>query len=237
MRVVSWNIRLGIEVGRAIDALTTHPNLQDADVILLQEMDDVGPVQIADALGLESVYEAGCMVKGTDKPFGNAVLARGSVGDSVAVSLPYPGRVLGLRSRIAVQSAVTVEPMSGGSSMDLMVWSVHAEIPTLPHRLQRAQYQTVADCAAGFAGTHTLAGGDFNTASRRSVRALVESMEGAGMHRLLADGQKTFSRFGRSFELDHLFASGFTSVDSGVVRGHGASDHDPVWAVLDPIDP
>ncbi len=236
MRVVSWNIRLGLKVDRAIHALTTNPDLVGADLILLQEMDDDGPIEIAEALGLQSAYEAGCMVKGTDRPFGNAILARGNVGEAQAVGLPYPGRFLGLRSRVAVQSAVTVEPLDGDGPHDLMVWSVHAEIPTLPHRLQVAQYREVAETVAASGHPRSIVGGDFNTASKRSIRGLVSSMERAGMARVLPAGQKTFRRFGRFFELDHLFASGFTIVDSGYSRDHDASDHDPVWALLEPID-
>ena len=176
------------------------------------------------------------MVKGTDRPFGNAILARGNVGEAQAVGLPYPGRFLGLRSRVAVQSAVTVEPLDGDGPHDLMVWSVHAEIPTLPHRLQVAQYREVAETVAASGHPRSIVGGDFNTASKRSIRGLVSSMERAGMARVLPAGQKTFRRFGRFFELDHLFASGFTIVDSGYSRDHDASDHDPVWALLEPID-
>lgn len=235
MRVVSWNVQLGIEVGRAIDALKSNPDLKDVDLLLLQEMDDVGPSEIAEALGLQSVYFAGCTVKGTGKPFGNAILARGRVGEAVTINLPYPGRFLGLRPRIAVQAAVTVEPLGGKGPHELMVWSVHAETATLPHRFQVAQYREIADRIVASSHSGAIVGGDFNTASNRSIRGLVANMERAEMTRLLPPGQTSFSRFRRSFELDHLFGSGFEVVESGLSRDHDASDHDPVWAVVRPI--
>lgn len=232
MRVVSWNIELGAGIDRAIEVLATHPDLRDADLILLQEMDDVGPAQIAEALGLDSAYRAGCRHTETGKPFGNAILARGAVGEPAAHRLPHLARFMGMR-RIAVQAAVTVKPATSDSVHEIMAWSVHAEISTLPHRFQVAQYREVADQVISAAEHKSIVGGDFNTASKRSIRGLVEHMERAEMQRLLQDGERTFFRFGRPFELDHLFAKGFEVVSSGVARDHDASDHDPVWAVLD----
>ncbi len=234
MRVISWNIELGLGVERAIDALTAHPDLKDADLILLQEMDDVGPAQIADALGLRSVYRAGCKHDDTGKPFGNAILARGTIGEETVIRLPHLARFMGMR-RIALQSPVTVRPLHGQGPHELMVWSVHAEISTLPHRRQVAQYREVADRVISARAPRSIVGGDFNTASGRSIRGLVEHMERAGLARLLPAGQQTFHRFGRPFELDHLFACGFDVVASGVCADHDASDHDPVWALLRPV--
>ncbi len=231
MRVVSWNIELGQGIDRAIDVLTTDPDLKDADLILLQEMDDVGPQRIAEALGLAAVYRAGCKHGDTGKPFGNAILVRGEVGEAKAIRLPHLARFMGMR-RIAVQAPVTVRPSAGGDPHDIQVWSVHAEISTLPHRRQVAQYREVADQVVGAGQPKAVVGGDFNTASGRSIRGLVEHMERAHMVRVLPPGQQTFFRFGRPFELDHLFAKGFDVIDSGVTVGHHASDHDPVWALL-----
>ncbi len=231
MRVVSWNIELGLGIDRAIDAFTSHPDLAGADLILLQEMDDVGPSQIAAALGLDSTYRAGCKHEETGKPFGNAILARGSVGEPEVIRLPHLARFMGMR-RIALQAPITLQPKSSDEPIELVAWSVHAEISTLPHRFQVAQYSAVADRVISVGSARSIVGGDFNTASNRSIRGLVENLERAGQRRVSAAGTRTFTRFGRPFELDHLFAAGFEVLRSGVVRGHGASDHDPVWADL-----
>lgn len=229
MRVVTWNIEHGLGIDAAINALTNHPDLRDADLVLLQEMDDEGPGQIAEALGLHHQYRAGCTHTETGRPFGNAILARGSVGDPTVVQLPHVARLLGQR-RVAVQAAVALELSSG--SVDLMAWSVHAEVSTLPHRYQVAQYSEVADSVLASPAHASLVAGDFNTASGRSVRGLVQHMMRAGMERANASSGRTFTRFGRGFELDHIFVKGFDVVDAGVVSKHNASDHDPVWTVL-----
>ena len=49
IRVVSWNIQYGIDIETAVDVLLTHPDLRDADVICLQEMDEEGTKEIAEA--------------------------------------------------------------------------------------------------------------------------------------------------------------------------------------------
>ena len=237
MRVVSWNIELGLGVDRAIDALATHPKLKDADLVLLQEMDDVGTEQIARALGLSFGYRAGCKHTDTGKPFGNAILARGDVGEATALRLPHLGRFMGMR-RVAVNAVVSIPTMAGSDdradAIEISVWSVHAEISTLPHKQQVAQYRTIADHVIADRYPATIVGGDFNTASQRSIRGLVDNMERAGTRRVLDAGTHSFVRFGRPWELDHLFVAGLEVAANGVVRGHGASDHDPVWADLAP---
>ena len=231
IRVVSWNIEFGQEIDGAIDAFSSHPDLSGADLILLQEMDDVGPARIADALGLDHAYEAGCKAKETGKPFGNAILARGTVGEPTANRLPHVSPLFGMR-RIAVQAPVTLAAAPGREPLELTAWSVHAEISTLPHRFQVAQYGAVADQVISTGSQRSIVGGDFNTASKRSIRGLVEHMARAGAPRVSLVGEPTFFRFGSSFELDHLFARGFDHVRCGVVRDHGVSDHDPVWTLL-----
>lgn len=234
MRVVSWNIEHGIGIDAAIDALATHPDLASADVLLLQEMDDEGPGQIAEALGLGYQYRAGCKHTATGRPFGNAILARGTVGEPTVMELPHLARIIGQR-RVAVHAPVTIE--QAPRSFELMAWSVHAEVSTLPHRRQLAQYRAVADSVHDSSADIAVVAGDFNTASSRSVRGLVDSMTAVGMQRANATSGRTFTRFGLGFELDHIFTKGLDLIDVGVVSGHGASDHDPVWAEFERAQP
>jgi len=229
IRVVTWNIEHGQRVDRAIDRLTKHPHLADADLVLLQEMDDQGPEQIAQALGMTHQYFAGCTHTGTGRPFGNAILVRGSIDESEAMFLPHLARILGQR-RIAVRGRVRLDRLPDASPVS--VWSVHAEVSTLPHRRQVAQYRTVANSVDAAGTTRSIVAGDFNTASSRSLRALVEQMASTGLSRVNEQSGRTFTRFGRGFELDQIFARGFTTLGVGVVDDHGASDHDPVWATL-----
>lgn len=225
---MTWNIEHGEAVEAAIHQLTTDPHLADADLVLLQEMDDQGPGRIAEALGMTHRYFAGCTHTGTGRPFGNAILARGTILGCEVIVLPHLARVLGQR-RTAVQGTVELDRF-GGEQM--VVWSVHAEVSTLPHRRQVAQYQTVANAVAASNAERALVCGDFNTASTRSLRALTAAMTTVGAERANASAGRTFTRFGRGFELDQIFTRGFDVVEVGVVHGHGASDHDPVWATL-----
>ena len=50
IKLVSFNIEFGIKLEEAIEELQTSENLRDADIILLQEMDEVGTETIAQTL-------------------------------------------------------------------------------------------------------------------------------------------------------------------------------------------
>ena len=52
LRVVSFNIEYALRVDSAIAVLAGDPALRNADVILLQEMDENGTRRIADTLGM-----------------------------------------------------------------------------------------------------------------------------------------------------------------------------------------
>lgn len=58
LRIVSFNIKFGRRIDAAIEVLGTG-NLRGADVLALQEMDEVGVERIARALKLNYVYYPG----------------------------------------------------------------------------------------------------------------------------------------------------------------------------------
>ena len=47
IKVISWNVRFSEAIETGIAELTTVPELQDADILLLQEMDELGVEAIA----------------------------------------------------------------------------------------------------------------------------------------------------------------------------------------------
>ena len=84
--------------------------------------------------------------------------------------------------------------------------------------------------AAELAESRVVIGGDFNSASARSIRVFDSAMGEAGFTRASATVGSTFERFGRPFTLDHLYAHGLRAQVSGVVASASASDHQPVWS-------
>lgn len=226
LRTVTWNIQFGRRAVEAAAILAEHPDLRDADVVLLQEMDESGTATIADRLGVDYRYAAASTHPQTGRAFGNAILTRGRLSDPEVVPLPHVAAVQG-QPRIALTAAVDID------GVELAAVSVHTETPALSHRKRLLQFVELGDRVADLTRDRVIVGGDFNTASPRSIHAVTEELARRGLHRMSAGGGRTLRRAGREFVLDHVFARGFAPVSTGTVRGLDVSDHDPVWAELD----
>ncbi len=102
--VVNYNIDHGREVTKAIEAFETHEPLPGADIILLQEMDEVGTERMARALGYDFVYYPATVAR-HGRNFGNAILARWPLSRARKLILPELHPVNGVM-RIAVGATV-----------------------------------------------------------------------------------------------------------------------------------
>ncbi len=220
--VVSWNIQHGLEVERAAAELSARDELRNADIVLLQEMDELGTVRIAEALGLDYVYATAGTHSQTGRNFGNAILSRWSMAESEALLLPYKA-VIGGHPRVVVGATVSV----GGIA--IRACSVHTEIPSLSSGKRLRQFEAIAAATAGWRSELLVLGGDFNTVTRRSINALATRMASVGAARASAGAGTTLRRGGREFTLDHVFVRGLIPDAAGVVREIGASDHRPLW--------
>lgn len=225
IRLVSWNIQFGVEVAAATRELAEHPDLRDADIILLQEMDEVGTAALAESLSLNYVYGAPGVHKQTGRNFGNAVLSPWPVGAPDVVLLPYKSAVNG-QERVLVHTVVTVD----GEPID--VGSVHTEVPSLSSPKRLRQFDQIGLAARSWSSERLIVGGDFNTITRRGVRAVAERMAVVGATRVTEGVGPTLRRRGQEFSLDHVFVSGLDRIAAGVVAGSDASDHRPLWVTL-----
>ena len=230
IRLVSWNIQFGVEVEAATRQLAEHPDLRDADIILVQEMDETGTAALAESLSLNHVYGAPGPHKQTGRNFGNAVLSPWPIGPPDVVRLPYKSSVNG-QERVLVHTGITID----GISID--VGSVHTEVPSLSSPKRLRQFDQIGLAASRWPSERLIVGGDFNTITRRGIRAVSERMEAVGASRLNDGVGPTLRRRGQEFALDHLFARGLRRVDAGVVHGITASDHRPLWVVLEVEQP
>ncbi len=228
MRVVSWNIKFGRNVDLAAGQLQALPELADADVVLLQEMDESGTKLIAEQLDADYAFAAAAPHRETGRPFGNAIVSRWPIADVVEIELPHVASVRG-QPRSATHARLRID------GADIFVYSVHTEIPTMGYRKRREQVITLLDHVETLeADARVLVGGDFNTAARWDIGVLRSLMDTANFAAVSQRSGPTFGRFGRPFTLDHLFARGLRSTGSGAVTDATASDHLPVWAEVDP---
>lgn len=230
IRLVSWNIQFGVEVAAATRELAENPDLRDADIILLQEMDEVGTAALAESLSLNYVYGAPGVHKQTGRNFGNAVLSPWPLGAPDVVRLPYKSAVNG-QERVLVHTVVTV------AGVPIDVGSVHTEVPSLSSPKRLRQFDQIGLAARSWPSERLIVGGDFNTITKRGVRAVAERMAVVGATRVTEGLEPTLRRKGREFALDHVFVRGLLRVTAGVVTGCDASDHRPIWVTLQDHEP
>jgi endonuclease/exonuclease/phosphatase family metal-dependent hydrolase len=221
IRVVTFNIELSERIDRAIEVLEREP-LRTADILALQEMDEVGVERIARTLGLDYVYFPAVVHPLNHRYFGPAVLSRWPIERGWKVVLPHAGSQRHQR-RTATGAVVLVH------GTPVRVYAVHLEIQTRLSRAEhRDQAEAILDDAAGSRDPVVIAG-DFNS-------------HDIGWYLEKQGYRWPTERVGRTtalFSFDHIFARGLTTpaepVAAGVVRNNlGASDHRPVWADLVP---
>jgi endonuclease/exonuclease/phosphatase family metal-dependent hydrolase len=217
VRVVSFNIAFGVEVDSAIALLASEPELREADVILLQEMDEAATRRVADALSLWYVYYPSVFHLRTRRHFGNAVLSRWPIVEDEKIILPHLSR-LARTQRIATGATILV------GSTPVRVYSTHLATPMdIGPAARRDQLREIIVDAASY--RHVVLGGDMND---YAVGNLARKM---GYGWPTRRGPPT-TRFGR---WDHIFFKGLTSPESGasgtIPDARGSSDHLPVWAI------
>jgi endonuclease/exonuclease/phosphatase family metal-dependent hydrolase len=228
-RVVSFNIAYGIEVDRAIEVLRGTGPLHDADLLALQEMDAPGTERIAKALGMNAVYFPSGVHPKHRRDFGCAILSPWPLKEPRKLLLPQAARGSGLR-RAAV-SAVVVR-----GSERILAYSVHLPSPLAVSGGSRKEQLRVLAAEAGAAELPVVIAGDFNSHDK------VEELARAGFAWLTRDVGATtrFSLLGiplAGLAYDHVLARGLRLAPgpgaTGVVADNrGASDHKPIWAVL-----
>lgn len=226
MKVVSWNIVHGIDIDGAVEALRSDERLAESDVLLLQEMDEIGVRAVADALGLHYVYAPASVHPKSGRDFGNAVLTPTPLTEPTVVELPHKAPVGG-QPRIAISTTSRI------AGRDVALCTTHTEIPAMSTAKRYEQFTVVATTAAAHNTDQVVVGGDFNTVTAKGIRTLVGLFDEVEFRHVSIDAVPTLRRVGQHFTLDHLFARGLWPVESGVVRGLGASDHAPIWAVLE----
>lgn len=218
LRIVTFNLQFAREIDRALDLFRGDPDLREADLIALQEMDAPGVERLARELGYDYVYYPAAFHPRGGRDFGNGVLVRGRILADHKLLLPHPSRSRGLQ-RIAVAADVEVD------GRRLRAYSLHLETPAEIWPWQRRQQLAVVLADAAGAGGPVVIAGDFN--DRDVVGPMLEA---AGFTWVSRQARRTVG----PFAWDHVFARGLGEpARSGVVRDNRrASDHRPVWAEL-----
>jgi endonuclease/exonuclease/phosphatase family metal-dependent hydrolase len=216
LRIVTFNIKLGRKIDRAIEVLNSD-SLRNADVIALQEMDEVGVERIARALKLNYAYYPGSIHPTDHRYFGPALLSRWPVEGSWKVLLPHAGLIRHQR-RTATAAVLRIR------GERVLAYAVHLETQLkISESSREDQVLAILRDAGPFPGPVVIAG-DFNS-------------EGIGPFLVRHGFTWLTARVGPSisfFSWDHIFVRRLSPTSGvGLVKDvRGASDHRPVWGVV-----
>ncbi len=179
---VAWNVERGIAYPALAQSLKTHPQLADADLMLLTEVDigmgrshnrDV-PRQLAAELGMGYVFANQhivlCSGDATERDHGRpntlalhgcALLTRYPIRRFLAVPLPeFRDKFHVVEKRLGTKRALMCEVELPCGRTTVVV--AHLD-PFSPPRHRGRQIQIIADALARFGGRQVLLGGDLNT--------------------------------------------------------------------------
>ncbi len=227
IKVVTFNIKLSEEIPEAIADLGRTPELLDADIILLQEMDDEGVATIAQSLNYNFVYYPASIHYKHGKNYGNAILSKWPIKDYRKIVLPYE-HPMNKQIRIAAIATILVD------EFEVLVYSVHTEMFWLGGKKKLDQVDAVLRNVADHF-EHVIIGGDFNTNTENGVRETEKLFTQAGFLRAskrVGATSKVDLLGLTDFELDHIFVKGFTPITCGKCEDAQSSDHYPVWVTL-----
>ncbi|MGH9259886.1 MAG: endonuclease/exonuclease/phosphatase family protein [Acidimicrobiales bacterium] len=217
IRVVTFNVKYSLRVDEAIHLLRTDAALRDADILLLQEMDEPGVRAVADSLRMSWVYYPASRHPRTGRDFGNAVLARWPIADDRKIVLPHLARFR-RSQRAAVGATVLV------AGLPVRAYSVHlATVIGNGPTERREQLAAVLDDAAAFPAV--VIAGDFNS----------ETVPDYAAERGYAWPSRGLPHTNAWWTFDHVLLRGLALAGDGSIGvrdAAGASDHKPVWVVL-----
>jgi endonuclease/exonuclease/phosphatase family metal-dependent hydrolase len=216
LRIVTFNIKYGRQVERAIEVLRGD-SLRGADILALQEVNETAVERIARTLGYDYAYYP-AFIHPASGYFGPALLSRWPIERSWKVILPGRGRTK-RQQRTATAAVLRVRHTR------ILAYAVHLEAPiSISYVGLRAQAGALLADAVGWPGPVVMAG-DFNSEGTGAL------MEREGYRWLTRWAGPTISWF----SWDHIVVRGLAPArprSVGVVRDvRGASDHHPVWAV------
>jgi endonuclease/exonuclease/phosphatase family metal-dependent hydrolase len=225
LKVVTFNIAYAKKIGLALEVLREAPALQRPDVLALQEMDAPAVEHMARELQMNSLYLPSAIHPSTDRDFGCAILSPWPLVEPGKVVLPIAAFGSGVR-----RSAVRATVLWG--EQRVRVYSVHLPSPLGVTGAARRQEIMVLLQDAKASPDPVVIAGDFNS------NDVGPQIVAAGYSWLTRDVGTTSKFFFFGMSIDHVFVKGLESPGGGRGAGaiednRGASDHRPVWALLE----
>jgi endonuclease/exonuclease/phosphatase family metal-dependent hydrolase len=243
LRVVAWNMEYTDELDAQVDALLTHPELKDADVYLLSEVDrcstrnDVRRAARYMAQKLQAEYVYG--IEFVELSIGRTI--GGDTGQAIVSRRPLTGAALTCHTQEFPWATDKGEPRIGqrvvlhadipAGSTSIRVHSVHLESRDALGEKRAAQIKQVLDRAQALGCERPqIVAGDFNAWYPTAPELTL--MKQTGFADALAAAGDTGETDTRGTRLDYMWVRGLTVSAGGVLRDVKLSDHFPLWADL-----
>ena len=226
LTVVSFNIEFALRLDEAIRELSSYP-YKNADIILLQEMDERGTLYISEELEYNYLYFPMSRHPKHRKNFGNAILSKWPIMHPEKIILPH-AQPLNRLKRGATSGIIKY------GTIDIKVYSLHLETPVLSRKKRLQQLQRTIDTMN--ASDHTdliIFGGDFNSLFPQDVVEMVNLCQRNELEWNTRQIGHTLRKYNVIRPtLDHIFSKGFDLLAAGKTKKSLASDHFPIWAKL-----
>jgi endonuclease/exonuclease/phosphatase family metal-dependent hydrolase len=240
IKIVSYNIRYryGKDLARLIELLKTDPEIGNAAIIGLQEVDrnkkrtdNVNTARLmAEELGMYYAWAAPPPPPSKDKKqqeeeTGVMILSPHPLTDVKGFVLPNEGP--GGRRRAAVGATVTI------GATRLRVYSLHAEIRTSNERRLQQIGAVLEDLNRHHSQVErAVVLGDFNTLTGKDVDGTTELFKGAKFVTPFSNGLSTWRTFIIELKLDWLWLRNLSPTNYGIDKKIGLSDHWPLWVTV-----
>ena len=225
IKVVSWNCNFGEQLDQIISVLLENEALKNADVLLLQELNEANVDLLALALRYNYVYYPATIHPHNGKNFGNAILSPWPLSGPEKILLPNTQPDY-KQDRIAVRSKVLI------AGSELAAYSVHLEHLWMLFGRDDSQVDVLVRQVGKEDGL-VIVGGDFNSWSPGSIDTLDKQFKEIGLRRVSKGADPTLiATGGVPLTVDHIFASDMFISQAGVWNDFEISDHAAVWALL-----
>lgn len=227
VKVISYNIKYGEELAEAIKEISTAASLKGANIVLLQEMDEISIEKMASALNMNYLYYPSAYNKKNKKNFGTGILTTGLITGSKKLFLPHEKWTNGRKRHVSIAFIEF-------KSIKVAAYSVHTETLEMSKTKRMEQVDSLIADAKILAASYNqiIIGGDFNTLSAFDVRDVITKFKDAGFTWASKNaGYTAHSLIYRTF-LDYIFTMGFIVEENGKLTSAQASDHKPIYTNL-----
>ncbi len=226
IKIVSYNIELGKKIKGAKDFLSKHPELANADVICLQEMNLEALKILALALNYNYIYYPSAIHPGNNKDFGQAILSRWPIQDDQKILLPFSfvDRYIKIQ-KCAIGAVIVIN--------DQPIYIVSAHLGVLISAEHRKEQVRAILAALPPEPNKCIITGDFNTYAQMHTQAIIQPLEEAGFKLATKNTGWTYKYWyllNYRAKLDYIFYRNLELIQSGRVLNRRYSDHFPIWA-------